>query len=255
MGNYKSNADLKYLARMQMNGKMGVLILAMVIEYAISYFAAFLVSAIIPPVSPATAVLNYIVTFIVQLLAFVLQVGACLLHLHASCDMPCSISDLFYGFRNSPDKAIKIGAVLAVINAICMLPGDLIQGDMTRVLNTEITSYSQLTAVYSSLLSFYLVILLCMIVYFVATLAFFPVFYMVLDFPSYTAGTILRQSIRLMKGNKLRYVSLTLSFLPLIFLSVFTCGIALLWVIPYMEMTSANFYLDLVSQQKSNAPA
>ena len=251
MENYKSNAELKELARMQMSGKLGILILAMVIEYAITYLAVFLVSKIIPAVSPMTAVLNYVVTFIVQLLAFVLQVGTCLLHLHASCDMPCSISDLFYGFQNSPDKAIKIGVILAVINAVCMLPCDLMQGDMNRILNTQITSYAQMEAVYSSLASFYMVMLLCMIVYFVATLPFFPVFYMLLDFPNYTAGTVLKRSIQLMKGNKLRYVSLQLSFLPLVFLSVFTCGIALLWIIPYMEMTATNFYLDLISKAKS----
>ena len=252
MENYKSNAELKNLARIQMSGKMGVLILAMVIEYVITYFTVFLVSKIIPAVSPMTAILNYIVTFIVQLLAFVLQVGACLLHLHASCDMPCSISDLFYGFRNGPDKAIKIGVVLAVINAVCMLPCDLLQGDMNRILNMEITTYEQMQALTDSLISFYMVMLVCMIVYFVATLPFFPVFYMILDFPNYTAGTIFKQSIRLMKGNKMRYVSLQLSFLPLVFLSMLTCGIALLWVIPYMGMTSANFYLDLVSNKKSS---
>lgn len=253
MENYKSNAELRRLARIQMSGRLGTLIGAMLIEYAITYLAVFLVSRIIPPISPAGTILNYIVTFIIQLLAFVLQVGTCLLHLHAACDMPCSIADLFYGFQNSPDKAIKIGAVLAVINAVCMLPCDFMQRDLSLILNIEITTISQLEAVYRSLASFYMVMLLCMIVYFVVTLAFFPVFYMILDFPNYTAGTILKESILLMKGSKLRYVSLQLGFLPLLLLSIPTCGIALLWIIPYVEMASANFYLDLVSTHK-NAP-
>lgn len=251
---YKSNAELKNLARMQMSGKMGVLIGAMIIEAAITYLAVYIVSAIIPTTSLAANILNYVVTFIVQLLAFVLQVGTCLLHLHAACDMPCHISDLFYGFKNSPDKAIKIGVVLAVINSICMLPCDIMQQDVNFVLSNEITTPEQLNAVYSSLISFYLVMLICIIVYFIATLAFFPVFYMILDFPGYDAGTILKQSIKIMRGNKIRYALLQLSFIPLVLLSMFTCGIALLWVLPYMEMTSANFYLDMISA-KNHASA
>ena len=41
---------------------------------------------------------------------------------------------------------------------------------------------------------------------------------------------------------------LKLSFVPLMFLSVFTFYIALLWILPYMEMTEVMFYRDLLGE-------
>lgn len=93
----------------------------------------------------------------------------------------------------------------------------------------------------------YSVTLLCMMVYVVITLAFTPVFYMMLDFPNYTVKDILKKSIEVMKGNKMRYFLLDLSFIPWMFIGILTCGIGLLWIIPYMNMTSTNFYLDLMA--------
>ena len=48
-----------------------------------------------------------------------------------------------------------------------------------------------------------------------------------------------------MKGNILRYIWLNISFIPLLFLSVFTFYIALFWIMPYMEMSMTTFYRDL----------
>ena len=57
-----------------------------------------------------------------------------------------------------------------------------------------------------------------------------------------------RESARLMKGNKGRYIFLRLSFLHLVFLSVLTCGIALIWVTPYIQMANTMFYLDITGE-------
>lgn len=40
---------------------------------------------------------------------------------------------------------------------------------------------------------------------------------------------------------------LYLSFVPSFLLSIFTCGITLIWVLPYMSMAETNFYLDMMS--------
>ena len=57
-----------------------------------------------------------------------------------------------------------------------------------------------------------------------------------------------------MKGNIWRYLKLNLSFVPLIFLSAFTLYIALLWVLPYMEMSMATFYRDLNGELDHRLP-
>jgi uncharacterized membrane protein len=73
-----------------------------------------------------------------------------------------------------------------------------------------------------------------------------------LDFPQYTAPELIRMSIRLMKGHKGRLFYIQLSFFPLWVLSMFSCGIGILWLLPYMEATSANFYLDLIKKRAVN---
>ena len=70
-----------------------------------------------------------------------------------------------------------------------------------------------------------------------------------LDFPQYSAKELFQMSLRLMKGNIGRLFYLEISFLPLILLSFLSCGIALLWISPYMDATLANFYLDLVKKK------
>ncbi len=57
----------------------------------------------------------------------------------------------------------------------------------------------------------------------------------------------LNLSKSMMKGNKLHYWGLNLSFLGWAFLSLFTCGIGLLFLNPYMRQTMAELYSRLRS--------
>ena len=237
MPNYKPFRELKRLAKVQLQGKYGTMIGALILQELLVLFATGILSMMIPGTDTLSNILYYILTFIVQLIAGILQAGVSFLYLKAACGMQCSVGDIFYCFKHSPDKAIKIEFVLAIINAVCMLPSDILTWKYPI---TSLTDYDEIAMMYS-------VTLLCMMVYVVITLAFTPVFYMMLDFPNYTVKDILKKSIEVMKGNKMRYFLLDLSFIPWMFVGILTCGIGLLWIIPYMNMTSTNFYLDLMA--------
>ena len=237
MPNYKPFRELKRLAKVQLQGKYGTMIGALILQELLVLFATGILSMMIPGTDTLSNILYYILTFIVQLIAGILQAGVSFLYLKAACGMQCSVGDIFYCFKHSPDKAIKIEFVLAIINAVCMLPSDILTWKYPI---TSLTDYDELAMMYS-------VTLLCMMVYVVITLAFTPVFYMMLDFPNYTVKDILKKSIEVMKGNKMRYFLLDLSFIPWMFVGFLTCGIGLLWIVPYMNMTSTNFYLDLMA--------
>jgi uncharacterized membrane protein len=61
-----------------------------------------------------------------------------------------------------------------------------------------------------------------------------------------------------MNGNKWRYFVLELSFLGWEMLAPLTCGILFFWLVPYMEVSKANFYNALVyahSAQNTEAPS
>ena len=237
MPNYKPFLELKRLPKVQMQGKYGTMIGALILQELLVLFATGILSMLLPGTDTLSNILYYILTFIVQLIAGILQAGVSFLYLKAACGMQCSVGDIFYCFKHSPDKAIKIEFVLAIINAVCMLPSDILTWKYPL---TSLTDYDEIAMMYS-------VTLLCMMVYVVITLAFTPVFYMMLDFPNYTVKDILKKSIEVMKGNKMRYFLLDLSFIPWMFVGFLTCGIGLLWIVPYMNMTSTNFYLDLMA--------
>lgn len=75
---------------------------------------------------------------------------------------------------------------------------------------------------------------------------------LMIDNDDLSAMEALRESSQLMKGNKGRLFYIDLSFLGLIFLSVFTCYIGMLWVYPYVIMTEAYFYLDVTGELDRN---
>ena len=76
-------------------------------------------------------------------------------------------------------------------------------------------------------------------------LAFSQATYLLLDHPDYRVLEALRESFRLMKGRKLRYFLLQLSFIGWWLLGILTLGLGFLWIIPYMLQTNTQFYLNL----------
>ncbi len=77
-------------------------------------------------------------------------------------------------------------------------------------------------------------------------------FYLLHDFPQYSARELLARSRKLMKGHKGRLFYIYVSFIPLIIVAMLSCGIGLLWLIPYMNATQTEFFLDLIQNKKEN---
>lgn len=69
--------------------------------------------------------------------------------------------------------------------------------------------------------------------------------YILNDHPEMSATEAITESRKMMNGHKMEYFVLQLSFLGWIILSSFTWGILLLYVMPYMQATSAAFYEKL----------
>lgn len=58
----------------------------------------------------------------------------------------------------------------------------------------------------------------------------------------------LKESASLMKGHKWEYLVLQLSFIGWGLLACLTLGIGFLWLIPYQQVTMANYYLALKNE-------
>lgn len=67
-------------------------------------------------------------------------------------------------------------------------------------------------------------------------------YYILNDRPELSATDAITESRRLMNGHKMDLFILHLSFIGWILLSILTCGLLLLYVIPYMAAADAAFY-------------
>ena len=83
----------------------------------------------------------------------------------------------------------------------------------------------------------------------VKTYSYAMTFYILRDDPDMPANDAITESRRMMDGNKFRLFCLHLSFIGWMLLSVLTCCILLLWVIPYMQTAQAAFYESLKNEQ------
>ena len=70
-------------------------------------------------------------------------------------------------------------------------------------------------------------------------------YYILADDNSKSIVQCLKESAAMMKGYKFEYFVLGLSFLGWFILGMIPFGIGLLWVIPYMNVTIASFYLKV----------
>ena len=66
--------------------------------------------------------------------------------------------------------------------------------------------------------------------------------YVLYENPTLSAREALRRSEDLMRGRKMEYFLLILSFFGWIILGIFTLGILYIWLFPYMQATSAAYY-------------
>ena len=67
-------------------------------------------------------------------------------------------------------------------------------------------------------------------------------FYILKDNPELGVIDVIKRSIQMMKGHKMEYFCLGLSFIGWIILGILTLGIGSLWINPYIYTANAHFY-------------
>lgn len=76
--------------------------------------------------------------------------------------------------------------------------------------------------------------------------------YIAIDNPQMSAKDTVDLSAKLMKGNRWKYIFLSLSFIGWMILSILTLGIGFIFLFPYMSVAMAFFYENLAGKVKSN---
>jgi uncharacterized membrane protein len=73
--------------------------------------------------------------------------------------------------------------------------------------------------------------------------------YILADNLEMSASDAIKASMKMMDGNKGRLFSLYISFIGWFLLAMFTCGVGIIFLMPYVETARAHFYQDLLDRQ------
>lgn len=238
MNLYKTRTQLKDDAKDKLSGHFGFLIGAMLFTGIASSIISYFLTASFSTDTTAGYIIFEAVSFIVTVFIGLFSVGNALIYLKCACGTPASFADIFYGFTHNPNQGLLLSLAVNAVNLL-MIPVDLYS---TKVYN-ETGSYIDLLGIYFGGM------VIVLIIEFIILLHLMPCFYLLLDYPNKSAGEILKLSLQIMKKHRGRLFLLELSFIPMLLLGALSF-IGILWVIPYMNMTYALFYLDIMKPKQ-----
>lgn len=253
MNEYLSSNGLKSLAKGQLLGKYGIAVGI----FALHLLCTLPIQFMFNPLAQTSPVLYYMLSLVISVFGGFFTAGEALVYLKIACNQPPAVSDLFYffsgPFSQRGSKVSSIQFLLAVVSLATTLPYTLVGLLLLQSMANWDATSSQLPFPAGTFLLYSVLIVAGTAIKIYVQILLSQIFFLMQDFPEYTAAQLLKLAPRLMKGHKLRLFYIQISFIPLLLLSFVSCGIGFLWVYPYMQATYANFYLDLMRKRRSNA--
>ena len=79
------------------------------------------------------------------------------------------------------------------------------------------------------------------------------VYYITADEPHLTGKEVVNKSEKLMKGNRGNLLLLELSFMGWILLGFLSLGIGFIWIVPYLQVSVACFYDELIGNKETKS--
>lgn len=224
-----SASKIKDTARERLLGNYGPIIAASIVVNIIYFISMLAILQI------SNVYMSLITEIIIDLLFGVFISGRSYMLMNLAYGQPVTFGDLFFGFKQNPDKAILIQLVYTIAAIILQTPQFLY-------------SYGFITV--SSMLIGTVVLL---IPYIVFSLAMSQTFFLLQDYPNNTVAQLIRKSILVMRRHYFKYIKLVLSFIPMMIIGVITFFIPLLWVEAYYNASRALFYKEIISEKNTTA--
>jgi len=237
----RSSSELKKLARATLSGKYSTFIGTFVI-YSLIVLAASIITSTFSTgfmLSYTRMTIYICVQLVLSFIWSVFGVGFTYQAMQSGRNKPISVGNLFHGFTHHPDRFIVVTLLQTLIVLVLLAPAIIflvISGFPIYAYNDIFIAISIplfiIGYVFASILS----------------LGFSLCYYLIIDNADMTAIESLKESWKLMRGNKGRLFYITLSFMGWGFLAGLSFGIGLLWITPYLNVTSAYFYLDIIGE-------
>lgn len=236
----RSSKELKRYAKQALEGRYGIAIMGVLAAFGINLLGNLLAGSLFTGELLPTMIMSQIFLFILSLVTGILSAGLYYMFLNMARDREFGLGDLRYFFRNHPDRVIVAGFVLALIDVVVSIPYYWYSYTVTpgNTLEAQVEWMSRSMEL----------MLLSIVLNVIVTLPFVMTYFLMADDLDMGGIQALKASAAMMKGHKWRYLRMQISFIPLLFLSVFTLYIALLWIVPYLQMTVTMFYRDLLGE-------
>ncbi len=228
----KTNKELKRIARERLFGHYKPAIGGMLLAELIPTIILIPFSLILTTDSTMDSVIYLLASIAVSLLSVILACGLNFLHLNIARGRAVLVSDIFACFKNKPDAYILAYLFYIVKLLPCFIP-----------LIPAICAVAFISDFALSMILFFVFYVLVFVMMIIQVLRYAFVFYLQVDDPHARIRDTFRESKRLMKGHKKQLFILAISFIGWMLLSLLSLGIAFLWVAPYINQTSAAFYL------------
>lgn len=238
----RNSAAIKLIARENLSGRYGTPMAALLLMLLCSLLPSMLITNTMSTATVLGIVTTQLLNYMVSLLVAVVGAGYAKLMLNINRGEAFAVKDLFFAFSHHPDRFIVVHLILLVIQFIFALPFDL-PGYMNKDMSDNAFL---LLMLFGSLTN--------LAVNMILGLFFGLADYLLLDNTDMSAMEAMRESLRLMKGNKGRLLCMDLSFIPLMLLSMLSCYVGFLWLTPYMRAAGAVFYMDVTGELDTPRP-
>lgn len=245
------SSNLKAKARRSLMGRYNILVSAYLLTILIPNIVSMIFSMGYVEGNTLSLVIQYAASFIISILSSILSIGMLYIVLNVIRKKTLGLGQIFYGFKHHADKFI----IISIIFILPTFPGQVCTSELFSSIyaGIDLSSTSSLSeniasALNSNLSFTYLTLLvygigLLITLYLMINYIF--IFQVLLDQPQLSVPEAFRQCKALTQGNRGLIFYMMLSFLGWILLNLCSVGIAMLWIMPYIEATFSCLYLKL----------
>lgn len=246
-------SEIRKNARESLTGKWGNAALLMLVYSLIEFGITFIYS-----------ILNYIpfLSFFAYIGLIVVSVpisfglAFCFIEIKKGNNVEC-IDYFKFGFSNFTKCWSVVGNILKKIWLYVLLYVVLLFAacfTTVFIIAFSVALNSGIVALFGCLLDFILIAAFITVLVLLIIKSYLYVLtpYIMWDNPNMSAKDIVEKSESLMNGHRGSYFVLDLSFIGWAILSVFTFGIGLLWLIPYMQTSFIVFYENRLKEDTDN---
>lgn len=187
-------------------------------------------------------VIYYAAIVLLAILGKLFTTGQYFVHLNMARGKEFALNNIFYAFRNQPDRFLCAYGIIMLFSGIIASPSIVL-----GVVLQNRTEHWVVPVLVGSILANIVVDLLMQMLF-----QFVP--FVLLDRPNLSVLDSMKLSLSFIKHHFGRVLVIYLSFIGMYLLGILSFGIGFLWILPYLYQTLTILYLDINGEISVSKP-